>query len=110
MSEKWLSVKVPLGAFDEEALGDLLLRKSQEAGLLVMPPERREPYTVREASEALSVKPTTIYKQIEAGRLPVLPRMGVRLVPAWAIRIRQEGGDPMKELERRKKEEEEGFR
>jgi excisionase family DNA binding protein len=105
-----VKLEVEFGKVDEDLMGDLLLRKAQEAGLLVVPPERREPFTVAEVAAALSVSVDTIYGQIKAGRLPILPRMGVKLVPAWAVRIRQEGGDPMRELERRKMEEEEGFR
>jgi hypothetical protein len=98
-----------LGDVDEDALGELILRKAEELGMVIVPPEREEPYTVAEAAEALNVSIDTIYAEIKAEKLPAVPRMSVKRVPAWAIRVRQEGGDPMKELARRQKEKRPGF-
>lgn len=91
-----MKVELSLENLTEEGLAELCVARLEEAGLVVVPPVREEPYLVREAAEALSVSIDTIYREIAAKRLPVLPRLSVKRIPAWAIRIRQAGGDPMR--------------
>jgi hypothetical protein len=95
-----MKLELSLKDLTPEALADLCLERMAEKGLTLRPPERHEPFTVREAAEALRVSVHVIYADLAAGRMPEVPRMGVKRIPAWAVRMRQAGGDPMEHLER----------
>lgn len=99
-----MKIEVNLGDLTEEKLAELCLAKLEASGKVLPPPLREEPYRVSEAAQALGVSKDAIYADLRSGALPKIPRQAIKRIPAWAIRVRQRGGDPEEEWERMKAE------
>ena len=88
----------------QPAFAEVVAANMLASGMALRAPEREEPYTVEDCAKAVGLSERTIRTEISAGAWPLVARTGRKLVPVWAVRVRQAGGDPLEELNRRKKE------
>ena len=76
---------------ERDDLAARLLVQAKAEGLAVDLPERREPYTVKEAAKALNVSFKTVYNLVDAERLQVVKGLSVKMVTADSLHAVRDG-------------------
>ena len=72
-------------------LAQAVVAEYQMKGLVMVAPERVEPYHIKEAAAALTVGESTIHRWVEAGFLKRVPGTSKVLIVAADVRRMQKG-------------------
>lgn len=84
-------VELALGAEQVGAVAEVMLEQMKAKGLVMVRPEREEPYTCAEAVTALNVSLGTVYNLIKAVRLVVIKGLSVKMIAAHSLHAFREG-------------------